>query len=144
MKNCGGTHCIGGWVDPRICLDIMDKRKISYPCRESNPGRRSIGWAVPAQTHIVITTDEEILIIPFFFRIIRRYSRFISITTALRNHFIFLPQNSQNIKTSVSNVKTTGQPDQRSPTGIVSKSQDQPDLYCKPRSWRSGPIVRKS
>jgi hypothetical protein len=31
-----GTHCIGGWVDPRACLDEMDKRKF-LPYRDSNP-----------------------------------------------------------------------------------------------------------
>jgi hypothetical protein len=31
-----GTHCIGGCVGPRACLDVMERRKI-FPCRESNP-----------------------------------------------------------------------------------------------------------
>jgi hypothetical protein len=31
-----------GWVGLRAGLDIMEKRKISYPCRESNRGRRLV------------------------------------------------------------------------------------------------------
>jgi hypothetical protein len=34
-----GTHWIRGWVGPRACLEAVKKRKISCPCRESNPGR---------------------------------------------------------------------------------------------------------
>jgi hypothetical protein len=29
------THWIGGWVGPRVNVDAMEKRKISYPRRES-------------------------------------------------------------------------------------------------------------
>jgi hypothetical protein len=32
------THWIGGWVDPRVGLDAVEKRKL-LQCRESNPGR---------------------------------------------------------------------------------------------------------
>jgi hypothetical protein len=32
-----GTHWIGGWVGPRAVLDVVVKRKIPSPCRESNP-----------------------------------------------------------------------------------------------------------
>jgi hypothetical protein len=32
-----GTHWIGGWLGPRAGLDIVTKRKIPSPCRESNP-----------------------------------------------------------------------------------------------------------
>jgi hypothetical protein len=31
------THCIRGWVDPRAGLDMVEKRKLSLPCQESNP-----------------------------------------------------------------------------------------------------------
>jgi hypothetical protein len=31
------THWIGGWVGPRASLDILEKRKISCPCWDSNP-----------------------------------------------------------------------------------------------------------
>jgi hypothetical protein len=31
-----GIHCIGGWVGPRAGLDNVEKRKMSYPCWESN------------------------------------------------------------------------------------------------------------
>jgi hypothetical protein len=34
-----GTHWMGGWVGPRVDLDAVEKRKISYPYRESNFGR---------------------------------------------------------------------------------------------------------
>jgi hypothetical protein len=30
-----GTHCIGGWADPRTNLEIK-KRKIACPCQEPN------------------------------------------------------------------------------------------------------------
>jgi hypothetical protein len=36
-----GNHWIGGWVDPRAGLDALEKRKISYPCRELYPSRRA-------------------------------------------------------------------------------------------------------
>jgi hypothetical protein len=32
-----GTHWIGGWVGPRAVLEVVVKRKISSPRRESNP-----------------------------------------------------------------------------------------------------------
>jgi hypothetical protein len=32
-----GTHCIGGWVEPRAVLDAVVKRKIPSPRQESNP-----------------------------------------------------------------------------------------------------------
>jgi hypothetical protein len=31
-----GIYCIGGWMDPRVGLDTMEKKK-SCPCRELNP-----------------------------------------------------------------------------------------------------------
>jgi len=34
--NC--THWIGGWVGPRAVLDVVVKRKIPSPRRESKPG----------------------------------------------------------------------------------------------------------
>jgi hypothetical protein len=30
------THCIGSWVGFRAGMDVMEKRKISFPYRESN------------------------------------------------------------------------------------------------------------
>jgi hypothetical protein len=33
----GKSPCIGDWVVPRAVLDAVVKRKISSPCRESNP-----------------------------------------------------------------------------------------------------------
>jgi hypothetical protein len=30
------THCIGGWMGLRAGIDIMEKRKISYPYQELN------------------------------------------------------------------------------------------------------------
>jgi hypothetical protein len=35
-KRGPGTDWIGGWVGPRVCLDAVEKRKTSYPCRGSN------------------------------------------------------------------------------------------------------------
>jgi hypothetical protein len=32
-----GIHWIGGWVGPRPGLDTIVKRKITIPCRDSNP-----------------------------------------------------------------------------------------------------------
>jgi hypothetical protein len=32
-------HLIGGWVDPRAGLVAVEERKITCPCRESNPDR---------------------------------------------------------------------------------------------------------
>jgi hypothetical protein len=32
-----GTHWIGSWVGPRADLDVVVKRKIPNPCRDSNP-----------------------------------------------------------------------------------------------------------
>jgi hypothetical protein len=36
-KRAPGTHWIGGWVGPRTVLDVVVKRKIPSPHRESNP-----------------------------------------------------------------------------------------------------------
>lgn len=33
-----GTHSVGGWVGYRTAVDSLDKRKISCPYQESNPG----------------------------------------------------------------------------------------------------------
>jgi len=33
------THLIGGWFAPRTSLGMVVKRKITFPCLESNPGR---------------------------------------------------------------------------------------------------------
>jgi len=35
-----GTHWIGGWVDPRACLDAVVKGKIPSPCWD--PNHRSV------------------------------------------------------------------------------------------------------
>jgi len=34
-KEPPGTHCIGGWVGPRVSLDVV-KRKNHRPCQESD------------------------------------------------------------------------------------------------------------
>jgi hypothetical protein len=31
-----GIHCIGGWLDPRAGLDLMEKKEVSFPCRKWN------------------------------------------------------------------------------------------------------------
>ena len=40
----------------------------------------------------VINSDEEVLILAFFFQIIYKCSRFIFIATVLKSHFILAPQ----------------------------------------------------
>jgi hypothetical protein len=34
-----GIHCVRGWLGSRDSLDVVEKREISCPCRESKPGR---------------------------------------------------------------------------------------------------------
>jgi hypothetical protein len=46
-----GTHWIGGYVGPRVGVEAMEKRKISYTCWESNRPARSRQYtdrAIPA------------------------------------------------------------------------------------------------
>jgi hypothetical protein len=38
-KEPPGTHCTGGWVDPRAGLEAEVRGKILCLCRGSNPGR---------------------------------------------------------------------------------------------------------
>jgi len=40
----------GGWVGPRVGLDVVAKRKNPCPCKESNPG-------FPSQSLITILTQ---------------------------------------------------------------------------------------
>jgi len=47
-----GTHCTGGWVSPRACLD---GRKISSRDRDSIPGH-------PARSSVAITTELSVAI----------------------------------------------------------------------------------
>jgi hypothetical protein len=50
-----GTHCTGGWVDPRVVLDAVVKRKILSPRRESNPSTLIVRvWIYPT---IIISPD---------------------------------------------------------------------------------------
>jgi hypothetical protein len=54
-KRTPGTHCTGGWVGLRACLDTEARAKILCPCRGSNPDRRIVqsvvrhyaDWATP-------------------------------------------------------------------------------------------------
>jgi hypothetical protein len=32
-----GTNLIGGWVDPKADLDVVERKRLSYPCLKSNP-----------------------------------------------------------------------------------------------------------
>jgi hypothetical protein len=41
-ETSSGVHWIGGLVGLRVGLDTVQKRNISCPCRESNPGLQSI------------------------------------------------------------------------------------------------------
>jgi hypothetical protein len=39
----------GGWVSPRASLDIVEERKISFPCQELNPSSfavQSVPWSL--------------------------------------------------------------------------------------------------
>jgi hypothetical protein len=57
-----GTHFIGGWMDPRACLNDMEKwtfftlpgLKLPPPLIVQPVGSRYIDWAIPA-LHIVTT-----------------------------------------------------------------------------------------
>jgi hypothetical protein len=45
-----GTHWIGSWVRLRAGLDGVEKTEISFPSRESNPGRPApYPFAVPSK-----------------------------------------------------------------------------------------------
>jgi hypothetical protein len=48
-----GTHWIGGRVDPRVGLDIVEKRKI-FRCQESKSGLPYMNWDVPAPLIILV------------------------------------------------------------------------------------------
>jgi hypothetical protein len=55
------THCTGGWMGPRACLDTEDRGKILRPCRGSNLDRPVVqpvvrhytAWANPAPGYVV-------------------------------------------------------------------------------------------
>jgi hypothetical protein len=44
------THWIRVWMGPRVGRDTLKRRKISYPCRKSNPGH-------PARSLVVVPTE---------------------------------------------------------------------------------------
>jgi hypothetical protein len=51
-KTATGTHWIGDWLGPRAGLDAVEKRKISCPCRDSNPSRSARSYTdcgIPAR-----------------------------------------------------------------------------------------------
>jgi hypothetical protein len=52
-ESAPGTHCIGGWVGPTAGLDTVEKRKISCPYRESDPGFHGL----PARSLVTIPTE---------------------------------------------------------------------------------------
>jgi hypothetical protein len=37
---------MGSWMVSRAGLDALEKRKFSYPCRESNPGSPAHRWVL--------------------------------------------------------------------------------------------------
>jgi hypothetical protein len=49
-----GTHCIGGWVGPRACLDTVVKREIRGPCWDSNPDHPARSTAFTAELSLFI------------------------------------------------------------------------------------------
>jgi hypothetical protein len=54
-----GTHWIGGWVDPRACLDNVEKRKfLTLPELELRPhGRPARSQSLYRLSYIVITNN---------------------------------------------------------------------------------------
>jgi hypothetical protein len=52
LPHCGNIprhHCIGGWICPRADIDVVWKKKISLPCRESNPDSsvaQPVAWSL--------------------------------------------------------------------------------------------------
>jgi hypothetical protein len=52
-----GTRWMGGWVGPRDGVDVFKEKKVSCPCRDSNPGLSSallLGPVVTITTVIII------------------------------------------------------------------------------------------
>jgi hypothetical protein len=64
-----GAHWIGSWVGPRASLDDLEKRTISCPCQDSNPGLLSpypsyyTDYAVMAPWN---GSGERLTLCPFF------------------------------------------------------------------------------
>jgi hypothetical protein len=54
-------HCTGGWVGPRAIVDIVEKRRISLPCQESNPDssvvRSIVAIRLSSTSQIIILKD---------------------------------------------------------------------------------------
>ena len=51
-RNNAGTHSKGGWVGPRVCLVVQERREIPCTCRESNSGSSS-----PYPSHYCFDTN---------------------------------------------------------------------------------------
>jgi hypothetical protein len=71
-KRPAATYWIGGWGSPRADLDAVEKRKISFPCRESNSNFSAIQLAARRYTHLAnlappLPLFRGILFILFFF-----------------------------------------------------------------------------
>jgi hypothetical protein len=49
-----GKHSTGGWVGPRVGLNAVEKRKISCPCWDLNPGR-------PALFYLASSLESQLL-----------------------------------------------------------------------------------
>ena len=49
------THLLGSWVGPRASLGILEKRKIAFSCRDSNPDRpgHSLGSIMTTLSHFL-------------------------------------------------------------------------------------------
>jgi hypothetical protein len=54
-----GTHWIGGWVGPRAVPDVVVKRKIPSPRRESNPRTPIVQPVAECYTDWAITADHK-------------------------------------------------------------------------------------
>jgi hypothetical protein len=61
-ERTSGTYWTGGWVGPRAVLDVVVKRKIPSPCRESNHrtpivqpvAQRYTDWAITAHNQVIL------------------------------------------------------------------------------------------
>jgi hypothetical protein len=51
-----GTHWTGGWVGSRAGLDAVEQRKISCPCRESNPAVQPVSIPTELSRILVLYT----------------------------------------------------------------------------------------
>jgi hypothetical protein len=61
-----GTHWIGGWLGPRAGLDPVEKRKISFLCRESNLNSSAVQGQIGTECRGVIYSAAQALKVSAF------------------------------------------------------------------------------